>query len=225
MSLHIQIALRTRKLGVLIRDARITLHKTETDVAKAMGISPSLLRAYEEGRKALSLPELELLAFYLHLPIQHFWSEAALPDESARIGSVNVTQLVSLRQHIIGALIRQKRMQANISIKNLSDETGISQVHLKEYELGERPIPVPELEAILAITGGNVETYFDQNSPIGTWMKDQVAIQEFLKLTPEMRAFVCLPVNHPYLELARNLSQLPTEKLRTLAEALLDITL
>jgi hypothetical protein len=56
-------------------------------------------------------------------------------------------------------------------------------------------------------------------------MNDQAAIQEFLNLSPELRAFVCLPVNRPYIELARNLSQLSTEKLRAVAEGLLDITL
>ena len=56
-------------------------------------------------------------------------------------------------------------------------------------------------------------------------MTEQQAISEFLQLPPEVRAFVCMPVNRPYLDLARNLSQLSTEKLRAVAEGLLDITL
>jgi hypothetical protein len=56
-------------------------------------------------------------------------------------------------------------------------------------------------------------------------MNDQGAINEFLQLPNELRAFVCMPVNRPYLELARNLSQLSTDKLRSVAEGLLDITL
>jgi len=70
-----------------------------------------------------------------------------------------------------------------------------------------------------------VETFFDQNGPIGKWMNEQQSISEFLQLPPELRAFVCMPVNRPYLELARNLSQLSTDKLRSVAEGLLDITL
>ena len=64
-----------------------------------------------------------------------------------------------------------------------------------------------------------------RNSHIGTWMRDQAAILEFMKLSPEMRSFVCSPVNQPYLELARNLSQLSADRLRAVAEALFDITL
>jgi hypothetical protein len=40
-----------------------------------------------------------------------------------------------------------------------------------------------------------------------------------------MQSFVCQPVNRPYLELAMKLSDLSREKLRAVAEGLLDITL
>ncbi len=225
MSLQVQITLRTRKLGVLIRDARMAARKTITEMSKAMGISVALLRAYEEGRKAPSLPELEVLAYYLNLPIQHFWSSEALSDDSARTEPINLAQLVSLRQRIIGAMLRQKRLQTSISIKGLAFETGISQARLNGFEKGAHAISLPELEAVLSVIGGRVEAFFDQNGPVGKWMSDQAAQQEFLKLSPELRAFVCTPVNRPYLELALNLSQLSTEKLRSVAESLLEITL
>ncbi len=78
---------------------------------------------------------------------------------------------------------------------------------------------------ILSVLGGRVESFFDQNGTIGQWMNEQEAVSAFMKLSPEMRAFVCMPVNQPYLELAHKLSQLSTEKLRSVAEGLLDITL
>lgn len=225
MSLQVQIALRTRKLGVLIRDARMASRKTVSETAKAIGVSPAFLHAYEEGRKAPSLPELEVLAYYLDLPIQHFWSSEALSDDPARTDPIDLNRLAGLRQRIIGILLRQKRLHASISIKALAIETGISNSRLTAYEMGEKAIPLPELEAILTVIGGRVEAFFDQNGPVGKWMNEQGAIQEFLQLPPELRAFVCLPVNRPYLELARNLSQLSTDKLRSVAEGLLDITL
>jgi transcriptional regulator with XRE-family HTH domain len=225
MSLQAQITLRTRKLGVLIRDARMSARKTVAEMARAIGASVASLQAYEEGRKAPSLPELEVLAYYLNMPIQHFWTNAALSENSTRTDPIDLGQLAALRHRIIGALLRQKRLQTSISLKSLSLETGISQGRLKAYELGERPIPLPELEAILTVVGGRVETYFDTNGPVGKWISDQAAIQEFMNLSPELRAFVCMPVNRPYLELARNLSQLSTAKLRAVAEGLLDITL
>ena len=50
-------------------------------------------------------------------------------------------------------------------------------------------------------------------------------MQQFLDLPKELQAFVCQPVNRPYLELAMKLSSMSTDKLRSVAEGLLDITL
>jgi len=225
MSHQAQIAIRTRKLGVLIRDARSTTRKTLTECATAIGITPATLRSYEEGRKAPSLPELEVLAYYLELPIQHFWRSTALSSEQSRTEPLHLKMLASIRHRIIGVLLAQKRQQISISLKALSLEVGIPTSRLKAYETGEKPIPLPELEAILAILGTRIEVFFDQNGPVGQWMSNQQAIQEFLEMPQDLRNFVCMPVNRPYLELARNLSALPTNKLRSVAEGLLDITL
>src|SRR5512145_1006834 len=120
MSHQAQIAIRTRKLGVLIRDARSAARKTLTESAAAIGITPATLRAYEEGRKSPSLPEVEVLAYYLDLPIQHFWSSNALSNDAPRTDPLNLKMLASIRQRIIGVLLAQKRQQFSISIKALS---------------------------------------------------------------------------------------------------------
>jgi hypothetical protein len=40
-----------------------------------------------------------------------------------------------------------------------------------------------------------------------------------------LQSFVSQPINRPYIELAQRLSEMPTAKLRTIAEGLLEITL
>jgi transcriptional regulator with XRE-family HTH domain len=132
---------------------------------------------------------------------------------------------MELRQRMIGALLRQERNTASLSIKAVTQETGIPASRIKAYELGERAIPLPELEALLTALGGRIETFFDQSGPIGQWMTDQKSMQQFLGLPKELQAFVCQPVNRPYLELAMKLSSMSTDKLRSVAEGLLDITL
>lgn len=225
MSLQAQIAIRTRKLGVLIRDAREISRKSVPETAKAMGITPVLLRAYEDGSRCPTLPELEVLAYYLGIPIQHFWANQTLPDDAIRVDPLNLEMISGLRHRVIGVLLRIKRQQTSVSLKALAAETGIPQSRLKDYETAEKPVPLADLEAILTVIGGRVENYFDQKGAIGQWMTEQQAIADFLQLPPELRAFVCMPVNRPYLDLARNLSELSTEKLRAVAEGLLDITL
>jgi transcriptional regulator with XRE-family HTH domain len=138
---------------------------------------------------------------------------------------LDVPRLMAVRQRLIGALLRQERNRANMSLKDVSDHIGIATARIKAFELGERPIPLPELEVILAVYGTRVEDFFDKNGPVGKWMTDQKLIQKFLDLPEEMQAFLCQVVNRPYLELAMKLSEMSKERLRSVAEGLLDITL
>jgi len=224
MSIQSQITLRTKKLGVLLRDARTAARMSLKECAEAIGIASGLLSAYEQGNRAPSLPELETLTYFLQLPIDHFWGREAISEEASPIEPLNLPMLVGLRQRMIGALLRQQRMEASISVKALSQETGIPQSRIKAYELGDRPIPVPELEGMLTVLHGRIENFFDQNGPIGQWMTQQKAVDLFLKLPRDLQDFVCQPVNLPYLELARKLSDLSASRLRSVAEDLLDIT-
>lgn len=73
--------------------------------------------------------------------------------------------------------------------------------------------------------GGRIETFFDRSGPIGQWLISEETIQSFLELPMELREFVAMPVNRPYLELAMKLSNMSKDKLRSVAEDLLDITL
>ena len=115
-------------------------------------------------------------------------------------------------------------MNASISIRTLAQETGISAARIKAYELGEKPAPLPELEVLVKSLGGRIETFFDRSGPIGRWMESEETVQEFLELPLELRQFVSAPVNRPYLELAMKLSSMSRDKLRSVAENILDIT-
>ncbi len=179
---------------------------------------------YEEGRRAPSLPELEALVYALKLPIEHFWGKEAMSDDEPPTAEINLPQLMVIRQRMIGAMLRQARESANKSMRQLSQETGIPVSRLKSYELGERPIPLPDLEVLLQAVNRRVEDVFDKSGPIGQWLNEQKAIRNFLKLPPDLQAFVTQPVNIPYLELARKLSDLSSDRLRAVAESLLDIT-
>ena len=70
------ITIRTKKLGVLIRDARLAARRTVHQCAEAIGVRKSVFREYEEGLRSPSLPELEILVYYLDLPMDHFWSRS-----------------------------------------------------------------------------------------------------------------------------------------------------
>jgi len=224
MDTKTQITIRTKKLGVLIRDARLSARRSVQECAEAIGLRNSVFRAYEEGLRAPSLPELEALVFFLDLSLDHFWGRQIKSTAGSPIQRIDLPRVLGLRQRKIGALLRQERMNASISIRNLATKTGIAGSRIKAYELGERAIPLPELEILISTLGGRIESLFDRNGPIGQWLLSEEAIQNFLEMPSELREFVALPVNRPYLELAMKLSNMSRDKLRSVAENLLDIT-
>ena len=224
MTIKSQIEIRSKTLGLLIRDARTHARRNVMECAQAMGVKPGQFRAYEDGRRAPSLPELEALVYFLDLSIDHFWGREIKSDKPLPHTNLDLPKLLAVRQRKIGALLRQERMNASISIRNLAHETGISSSRIKAYELGERAIPLPELEALVKALGGRVESFFDRTGPIGQWMLNEEAIRDFLQLPLELRQFVAQPVNRPYLELAMRLSGMSKDRLRSVAENILDIT-
>lgn len=218
------LTLRTKKLGVLILDARLSARRSIEECATALGISPEVFKSYEQGASAPALPELEVLAFYLGIPLEQFWGRTSLSEQKTERQISNVSRLVLLRQKMIGASLRQARQEANLSPKEITERTGISEENLRRYELGETPIALPYLEALISILGSHIDYYVDQRGPVGKWMSEQEVTQRFLDLPAEIQEFVCQPVNRPYVELARRLSELSVEKLRAVAESLLEIT-
>jgi hypothetical protein len=116
------------------------------------------------------------------------------------------------------------RTRLNFSLHEISTATSIPEEQLVKFELGDEPIPLPELELIAKTCEVQIEEFFDKKGPIGEWRARHIAQNQFLELPEELRDFVCKPVNKPYLNLAVRLSQLSVEKLRGVAEGLLEIT-
>jgi transcriptional regulator with XRE-family HTH domain len=216
--------IRAKKLGILMRDAREKSGKSVEECAQAMGLSSDELSAVEAGERPPTLPELEILAYYLDVPLEHFWqSEIIKPTGSSR--EVDAEGIKQSRQIAIGDLIKQSRKGADLSIEELSQRAGVSESNLQAYEQGDAPIPLPELEAISQVLNNSIADYEDHQGPVGSWFNDKRNVNEFLDLPQELKEFVSKPINRPYLELAVKLSELKVERLRALAEGLLEITL
>jgi transcriptional regulator with XRE-family HTH domain len=215
---------RSRKLGLLIQDVRIARNRPVELCAKAMGVSLQTYEQIELGQTAPTLPELEAFAFYLDTPLEHFWSSQTLSGQSVDEPAELSTQYLSLRHKIIGARLRMARSNLNLSLSELSQSTTISEEIIHKYEMGEKSVPLPELEILANRLQIRMEDLYDQRGLIGQWREEKLAVQRFLELPPEIREFLCQPVNLPYLQLAMRLSDLSVEKLRNVAEGLLEIT-
>ena len=216
--------IRAKKLGVLIRDVREKSQKSLEDCAKVMGLSTDELVAVEFGERAPTLPELEILAYYLEIPLEHFWGSEVLKSDGSE-KSVIPDEIKQIRQNAIGSLIRKARIEAVLSADELASKVGISVENLESYEQGDIPVPLPELEIIAQVLNNSITDFEDQVTPVGNWFSEQRNMRQFLGLPQELQEFVVRPVNRPYLELAIRLSELKVERLRALAEGLLEITL
>jgi transcriptional regulator with XRE-family HTH domain len=223
MSQDQAIQIRAKIVGVLLRDARLAAGKSMKDLGEVIGVSSSTISAIEQGSNSPSLPELELLAFYLRVPIGHFWSEEIVSGEPHPTKNLETEKVLALRQRTIGAMLRQARAEKNLSQKELAQRTDISTSRIRRYESGETPVPLPELEQLAATLGYSFQDFTDTSGPVGEWNATQRAEQELSSLPRNLRDFVADPEKRGYLDLAQRLSEISTEKLRALAAALNDL--
>ncbi len=217
--------LRAQKLGKLIQNARLAAELSVSDCAQVLGVSEATIEAYEDGEQAPALPGLELLAFTLKIPLDYFWGEREISDPVADEYAVNFSRLTAVRQRMIGAKLRKARLDAGHSLESLSAELDLTPQALEDYELGLSAVPLPDLEMLADVLKLSIKYFEDQHGPVGLWAAQQRALEDFKELPSELQIFVSKPINRPYLELAQRLSEMSVEKLRAVAEGLLEITL
>jgi transcriptional regulator with XRE-family HTH domain len=218
-----KLTLRNRIIGVLLRDARERAGKSKRECAEAVGVSTDSITAFEEGSKPISLPELEILAYVTHTPTSHFLGHTPelVPEEE----SLQLEEIMALRHRIVGALLRQARLDADMTQKDLADVLGCSPSQISSYEYGERPVSLAELELLARHLNLPIEYFIDsQGGSVGQWHQQQEAWRRFLELPREVQEFVARPTNVKYLEVAMRLDQMPVGTLRAIAEGLLEIT-
>src|SRR5690606_35033298 len=117
------------------------------DCARVLRIDVRELESWEFGDSVPSLPQLELLANYLDVPVSHFWGTEILSSEETRRSDIQ-KEYLALRDRMIGALLRQAREDASLSIDDLSATSHVPAARITQYELGELPMPVHELSVL-----------------------------------------------------------------------------
>jgi transcriptional regulator with XRE-family HTH domain len=204
--------LRARMVGVLLRDARVAAMRTVDDCARLVRVDAATVEAWEYGDAIPSLPQLELLAFYLDVPVSHFWGLETL--EANRRTPVDAQEeYLNLRNRMIGALLRAAREESNLTLDAVAETTHLSAEYLQAYEFGELPIPMHELSVI----AGGAQQCAELLATRENW-------KHFNDLPDDLRAFAANPLNIGFIEIALAFSEMPSEKLKRIAVSMLDIT-
>jgi transcriptional regulator with XRE-family HTH domain len=217
------LQIRKKKLGLLIADARIAVERSQEVCAKIMGVSLNEYQEFEKGNHAPSLPQIETLAVFLNVPMQHFRGKSSL-SEKGFWEEENIKQHQENRDRFIGMHLKQLLEEAELKNQFLTEQTGIPDETIQEYESGNKPIPLPVLEKFSAILNLDIQDFYENHGLIGEWHMEKESAQILRELPEPVLDFISKPVNQPYLELAIRLSEMQTEKLRTIAECLLEIT-
>jgi transcriptional regulator with XRE-family HTH domain len=216
--------IRQKIIGVLLRQARLEAGKSLKECGQVLGLSSGAFSSIEHGKRAISLPELELVAYYLGVPLDHLLNhDAALStpvDED-----VPAEEVLALRHRIVGVLLRQARLDLDLSQSELADRVGLPKGRISQYEQGAKPVPLVELESLAEALEVPLAHFLDEGvGPVGERQQQEKEWQQFVELSPDMRAFVLEPANQSYLHLAMSLSDVPADGLRNIAASLLNIT-
>lgn len=214
--------LRARMLGVLLRDARVNADRSIEDCARVLNVPTADIESWEYGDSAPSLPQLELLAAYLDVPVSQFWNTQTLEPRHPSDGAQQT--YVAVRQRMIGLLLRQAREQMGLTHEQLSAETHLSADAVNAYELGDVPVPMHELTVLAAALKQNLNYFLDNSGKIGEVLASLENWKHFNELPEDLRAFAANPTNIGFIEIALAFSKMENDRLKRIAVSMLDIT-
>ncbi len=217
------MAIRSKIIGVLLRNARIRAGKSLKDCAAVLSCSPGTISQFEYGRRDITLPQLEVLAYFLGLPITYFWDKDAISEEEEMDRPFD--KIMTIRRKMIGVLLRQARLDAGKNQKQCAEALSCSAGRISQYERGQRGIPLPELEALADFLDVPITHFLDeQTTSLSREAPEERDVGTFAELPLDIRDFISNPINVLYIRIAMKLSTLSVEDLRQIAETLLDIT-
>ncbi len=217
-------SLRARMLGVLLRDARLDSGYTEQDIANYLGVDVDDVLVWEYGYGTPSLPLLEVLAYFLRIPVSHFWGTETLQQQQLD-RTIDTDEYITVRTRMIGLMMRTRREAQGLSTDAVAQRLDIPTDEWVYYEQGYYQIPMALLTEVANILDVSVGYFLDSSSRVGEFFDLLETMKLFTKMDGDVRDFVSVPSNEPYIRLAMTLAKMPTESLRELAEGLLDITL
>lgn len=219
------LTIRRKIIGVLLRGARLRAGRSKKECATAIGVSVAMLTHFEEGRRDISLPQLELLAYSLNVPVSSFFKDRDQDKLVTEEPGVPAVQTMQLRDRIIGVLLRKARTEAGVSQKELAGHLGVSPRRITQYEFGQRSVPVAELQHMVDRFRLSMNYFMDEGvGRVGQHEQLQNQFERFSELPDDVREFVSRYTNLPYLRVAVRIAGMDADRIRGIAEGLLDIT-
>lgn len=220
------LTIRAKKLGIRLIDLREKYHYSVEDLAAYLGITPDELIDAEQGVDSLSLSKLESLAELYRLPLESLlnWDvkSKTLSDEKKEYA----IKSANLHDHILAAHLKKARYAQQLTLDDLAEVCEISTDEYLQYENAEKPLPYPLLDALCGRLNLDLSRLQSKKAvaEVNTPVEGRKETLPASHLPAALQDFVAKPSNQPYLELARKLSEYDVNRLRHIAESLLEIT-
>ena len=141
-------AIRQKIMGILLRNARLTAGRSQSELAAALRVSKYRYAQYEQGQRDVSLTELEIIAGLCGVPLGYFFDDSApVNDEGS---SARAPAITRIQRKLLGTLVRQARTNAKKTQKDCATHLGVPPRRLADYESGAREMTAAEIDALAA---------------------------------------------------------------------------
>lgn len=216
------IAIRNRIIGVLIERARIRSGSSIEMCAELLGCSPAKFRRYEGGQDGVSLPQLESLARFFNVPIAQLWNDEIVQDQDTALEPITRTQTMSGRHQILAVRLQQCRRASGLSRQDVGLLVGQPADVIAQYERAELQIPIAELEIVAGQCGLSLSDFEEPPITAPEAGPDALSLEGLKALPPDLWEFILDPGNVVYLRVAQTLGSIEPERLRQIAQAILE---
>jgi len=197
-------------IGILIRAARGQNGVSLKACATVIGQTPNALRRIEAGEDDISIPNLQILAQFLKIPIEHFFNNQVTLTEGGD-SPPHLSQHAD-QQARVGTRLRKARRSAGLNQTDLAALLGCSTRIISQYEQGKRPLAASHVARLIEV----LDLRLHQLLPDRMYEFQQV-LEE---MPEEVRQFFLNLDNLPYLQVAMQLRQIATADMRKLITAL-----
>lgn len=211
--------------GVLqrIQEIRKSKLRKVKDCAAFLNISKEDYRNFERGKLQLSLPEVELLAGYLDVPIQSFFQDEPYSPQTSPLHDKNIRlRYKKLRQKMIQAMLIIEQTSQGNNLDHLYDLTQISTKKLKSYQRGKKSIPLDHFLAICKALKVTPEVFFHPSKAVAEQDGDDTQPVKWQPEFPEELEENTLSDDDVYQTLIDAIKNIPIEAQAELAKTVLN---
>ncbi len=215
-----QNKINTDLLADNLLKAREASGRSIKEISSLVNIPASRLRNYEKGKYFPSLPELESISFIYRIPILALVGEWDIDHFIHNPNEEQLLHLIEIRNEIISTKLSLAREEAEISYKDLSNQTGITTGKIRRYEIGQS---IPSLDDLIKLCESlnlDLSDLIDSDSPIGIWQDMQSTYRKISRMPVDLIDFLKKEDNHKYLMLTKGFSDIGIDSLRELSDSL-----